>query len=251
MWRAGTVPLLIGNLGATDLTISKSAYRGHRVPPTIIQLTVWMYSRFTLSLRDVEELLAERGLDISYETVRRWFLKFGQVYLANLRKTRHQPTDRWSLDEMVVVIAKQKFYLWRAVDSEGEVLDFLVQRRRDTQAAMRLMRKLLKRQGFAPSVMVTDKLGSYGAARRKLRLSAIHEQGLRQNNRCENSHLPIRRRERKQQRLKSPGSARRFLNVHAAIYDNFNIDRHLVSRQTMKEVRGEACRRWNHVAAAV
>lgn len=166
--------------------MKKSAYRGHRFPPTIIQLTVWMYSRFTLSLRDVEELLAERGLDISYETVRRWFLKFGQVYAASLRKTRHQPTDRWHLDEMVVMIAKQKFYLWRAVDSEGEVLDFLVQRRRDTQTAMRLMRKLLKRQGFAPSVMVTDKLGSYGAA-----------------------------------------------------------------RQTMKECRGEAFRRWSDVAAAV
>ena len=120
--------------------MSKSAYRGHRLPPAIIQLTVRMYSRFTLSLRDVEELLAERALDISYETVRLWFLTFGQVYVASLRKTRHQPTDRWYLDEMVVVIAKRKFYLWRAVDSEGEVLDFLVQRRRDTRAAIRLMR---------------------------------------------------------------------------------------------------------------
>lgn len=119
---------------------------------------------------------------------------------------------------MVLVIGKRKFYLWRAVDSEGEVLDFLVQRRRNTRAAVRLMRKLLKKQGFAPSMMVTDKLASCGAAMKKLGLSAVHEQGLWQNNRCENSHLPVRRRERKQQRFKSPGSAQRFLNVHAALY---------------------------------
>jgi transposase-like protein len=203
-----------------------------------------MHARFTLSLRYVKELLAERGLDISYETVRRWFLKFGQIYASRLRQARHQPTDRWYLDEMVVVIARQRFYLWRAVDSEGEVLDFLVQRRRNTRAAARLMRKLLKKQGFAPSVMVTDKLGSYGAARRQLKLGAVHEQGLRQNNRCENSHLPVRRREHKQQRFKSPGSAQRFLNIHAAVYNNFNIDRHLVSRRTMKAFRGDAFRQW-------
>ena len=190
--------------------MSKSVYRGHRFPLAIIQLTVWMYDRFALSLRDVEELLAERGLDISYETIRRWFLKLGQVYAAGLRKARYQPVDRWCPDEMVVVTTKQKFYLWRAVDSEGEVLDFLVQRRRDTHAAIRLMRKLLKRNGFAPSVMVTDRLCSYGAARKKLGLSAVHEHGLRQNNRCGNSHLPIRRRDRKQRRFKSPGSAQRF-----------------------------------------
>jgi len=150
---------------------------------------------------------------------------------------------------MVIVIARQKFYLWRAVDSEGEVLDFLVQRRRNTKAAERLMRKLLKKHGFAPSVMVTDRLGSYCAAMKKLQLQAIHEQGLRQNNRCENSHLPVRRRERKQQRFKSPGSAQRFLNVHAAVYNLFNIDRHLVSRRTMKEFRSHAFRQWRDVTA--
>ncbi len=213
------------------------------------QLKVWMYSRFTLSLRDVEELLAERGLDISYETVRRWFLKFGQVYAAGLRQVRHRPTDHWFLDEMVIVMAGRRFYLWRAVDSEGEVLDFLVQRRRNTRAAERLLRKLLKKQGFAPSIMVTDKLASYGAARKKLRLQATHEQGLRQINRCENSHLPVRRREHKQQRFKSPGSAQRFLNVHAAVYNLFNIDRHLVSRRTMKEFRSQAFRLWRDVTA--
>ena len=156
-----------------------------------------MYARFTLSLRDVEELFAERGLDISYETVRRRFLKFGQVYARSIRHRRHGPTDRWYLDEMVIVMGRRRFYLWRAVDSEGEVLDFLVQRRRNTRAAERLMRKLLKRQGFAPSTIVTDKLGSYGAAKKNLGLHAVHEQSLRQNNRCENAHLPVRRREQR------------------------------------------------------
>jgi transposase-like protein len=230
--------------------MDKSVYRGHRFPQTIIQLTVWMYGRFTLSLRDVEELLAERGLDISYETVRRWFLKFGQVYAAGLRQARHRPTDRWFLDEMVIAIARRKFYLWRAVDSEGEVLDFLIQRRRNTRAAERLMRKLLKKQGFAPSIIVTDKLRSYAAARKKLGLHAVHVQGRRQNNRCENSHLPVRRREHKQQRFKSPGSAQRFLNVHAAVYNLFNIDRHLTSRRTMKAFRDQAFRQWRHVTVA-
>lgn len=144
----------------------------------------------------------------------------------------------------------RRFYLWRAVDSEGEVLDFLVQRRRNACAAERLMRKLLKKQGFAPSMMVTDKLGSYGVAKKKLGLSAIHEQGLRKNNRCENSHLPVRRRERKMQRFKSLGSTQCFLNVHSAVYNHFNIDRHLVSRSTMKELRNEAFRQWRRLAAA-
>jgi transposase-like protein len=230
--------------------MKKDAYRGYRFPPEIIQLTVWMYARFTLSLRDVEELLSERGLDISYETVRRWFLNFGQVYARRIRQTRHKPTSHWFLDEMVVVMRGRKFYLWRAVDSEGEVLDFLVQRRRNARAAERLLRKLLKKQGSAPSVMVTDKLGSYGAAKTKLGLGAVHEQGLRKNNRCENSHLPVRRRERKMQRFKSPGSAQRFLNVHSAVYNFFNIDRHLVSRRTMKELRCQAFRQWRGLAAA-
>jgi putative transposase len=150
--------------------------------------------------------------------VRRWFLKFGQAYARSVRHGRHRPTDRWYLDERVMVIGRRRFYLCRAVDSEGEVLDFLVQRRRNTRAAERLMRKLLKGQGFAPSTIVTDKLGSYGAAKDKLGLHAVHEQGLRQNNGRENSHLPVRRREQKQQRFKSPGSAQRFLNINAAVY---------------------------------
>ena len=137
------------------------------------------YLRFTLSYRDVEELWAERGLDVSYETVRRWVLKFGPQFARNLRARRPRPTGQWHLDEMVVSIGGMRQWLWRAVDSEGEVLDLLVQSRRDKRAALRLMRKLLKKQGFAPKVWVTDKLRSYGAAKRDLGLSARHEKGLR------------------------------------------------------------------------
>ena len=182
-------------------------------PPEIIRHATWLYLRFTLSYRDVEELLAERGIETSYESVRRWVLKFGPMFARNLRRLRPKPTGRWHLDEMVVSIQGKRMYLWRAVDSEGEVLDLLVHRRRDTAAALRLMRKLLKKQGYAPDEVVTDKLGSYSAARRELRLSCRHELGLRKNNRAENSHQPVRRRERKQQRFKSAGSAQRFLST--------------------------------------
>jgi transposase-like protein len=152
-------------------------YRRHRFPPEIIQHAIWLYLRFTLSYRDVEELLAERGLDISYETVRRWVLKFGPAIARRLRQRRPRPSDRWHLDEMVVRIAGKRTYLWRAVDDEGEVLDMLVQRRRDARAALRLMRKLLKKQGFMPKLLVTDKLRSYASAFRRLRLTCLHERG--------------------------------------------------------------------------
>src|SRR5690242_5991904 len=155
------------------------SYRRHRFPAEIIQHAIWLYLRFTLSYRDVEELLAERGLDVSYETVRRWVLKFGPLIARKLRQGRPRPSARWHLDEMVVRIAGERMYLWRAVDHEGEVLDMLVQRRRDTRAALRLMRKLLKKQGFVPKLLVTDKLRSYASAFRRLRLTCPHEQGLR------------------------------------------------------------------------
>src|ERR1700741_1606450 len=152
-------------------------YRRDRFPPEIIQHAIWLYLRFTLSYRDVEELLAERGLDISYETVRRWVLKFGPAIARRLRERRPRPSNRWHLDEMVVRIAGKRMYLWRAVDHEGEVLDILVQRRRDTRAALRLMRKLLKKQRFVPKLLVSDKLRSYGSAFRQLQLTCPHEQG--------------------------------------------------------------------------
>ena len=150
---------------------------------------------------------------------------------------------------MAVLIAGRQFWLWRAVDDEGEVLDLLVQRRRDKTAAVKLMRKLLKKHGFA-DVVVTDQLRSYAAARSELGLTARHEQGLRRNNRAENSHLPVRRRERKMQRFKSPGSAQRFLSVHAAVQNAFNVQRHLVSRDTLRALRGEAFQNWRAATAA-
>jgi putative transposase len=164
------------------------SYRGHRFPVPIIQHAIWLYLRFTLSYRDVEELLAERGLDLSYETIRRWVLKFGPLVARGLRQRRPRPGDRLHLDEMVVRMAGRRMYLWRAVDQEGEILDILVQSRWDKRAAERLMRKLLKKQDFAPNLAVTDKLPSYAAAFRALRLSCRHEQGLRMNIRAENSH---------------------------------------------------------------
>src|ERR1044071_675036 len=193
------------------------SYRGHRFPAAMIQHAIWLYLRFTLSYRDVEELLVERGLDLSYETVRRWVLKFGPLLARRLRQRRPRPGDRWHLDEMVVRIAGRRMYLWRAVDQEGEILDVLVQSRRDKRAAMRLMRKLLRKQGFAPKLAITDKLPSYAAAFRALRLSCRHEQGLRKNNRAENSHQAVRRRERKMQRFQSAGSAQALLKLHAAV----------------------------------
>jgi putative transposase len=226
------------------------SYRRHRFPPPIIQHAIWLYLRFTLSYRDVEELLAERGLDLSYETVRRWVLKFGPIIACGLRRQRARPSNRWHLDEMVVRIAGRRMYLWRAVDHEGEVLDMLVQRRRDTRAALRLMCKLLRKQGFTPKVLTTDKLASYGAAFRHLRLTCRHQQGLRANNRAENSHQPVRRRERRMQRFKSSGSAQRFLNMHAAVHNNFNLQRHLISRSTLRTFRAEAAAQWQAAVTA-
>ena|SRR5215469_14966619 len=144
---------------------------------------------------------------------------------------------------------RKRMYLWRAADNEGEVLDMLVQRRRDTQAALRLMRKLLKKQGFAPKLLVTDKLGSYGSAFRQLRLTCPHDRGLRKNNRAENSHQVVRRRERKMQRFKSARSAQRFLNIHSAVHNTFNHQRHLVSRSTLRIFRAEAAAQWQDAVA--
>jgi len=230
--------------------MSRSPYYAHRFPPAIIQHVVWLYLRFTLSLQDVEDILAERGLDLTYETVRRWVGKFGPLFARELRKRRSRPTGRWHLDEMVVRIAGKRHWLWRAVDDEGEVLDILVQSRRDKAAAVRLLRKLIRKQGFAPETVTTDKLGSYGAAIRQLGLSARHDQGQRRNNRAENSHQPTRRRERKMQRFKSAGSAQRFLSAHAAVQNAFNIQRHLVSRRTLKDFRAEAIANWRGAMAA-
>ena len=227
------------------------SYRRHRFPGSIIRHAVWLYARFTLSYRDVEELLAERGLEISYETVRRWVCKFGRTFARDIRRRRPRPHAQWHLDEMIVMIKGKRHYLWRAVDAEGEVLDFLVQSRRNAKAARRLMRKLLRKQGFAPATMVTDKLRSYGRAICDLGLRCEHVQGLRTNNRAENSHQPVRRREHKMQRFKSPGSAQKFLTLHAAVYNLFNVQRHLISRPTLRQFRNEAFEQWRQATASV
>ncbi len=224
------------------------SFRRHRFPPDIIRHAVWLYARFTLSYRDVEELLAERGLDISYESVRRWFLKFGAPIAQNLRRMRPTPSDYWQLDEMVMVIQGRRHWLWRAVDNE--VLDFLVQSKRNAKAALKLMRKLLKRYGWAPTRITTDKLKSYQVAFRTLGLKAEHIDHKRSNNRAENSHQPVRRRERKQQRFKSPGSAQRFLNLQSSVYNTFYIQRHLLSRATFKRFRTDAFNVWERASAA-
>ena len=188
------------------------SYARHRFPPDVIRHAVWLYPRFTLSYRDVEDLLARRGLEISNELIRRWVLKFGSAIARNLRGIRPRPHDQWHLDEMVVSIGGQRMYMWRVVDSEGEVLDVLIQQRRGKAAALKLLKKLLEKQRFAPAVIVTDKLGSYRAAPRSFGFSVQHEQGLRANNRAQNSHQPVRRREREMGRFRSPQSAQRFVS---------------------------------------
>lgn len=227
------------------------SFKRHRFPPDTIRLAVWLYFRFTTSLRDVEEMLAERGNDVTYETVRCWANKFGPAIAANIRKRRGAADRVWHLDEMVVRINGVRMFMWRAVDKEGEVLDILVQKRRNKAAALKLLRKLLKNQGYLPDEIVTDDLASYKAALRDLGGLKRHKRGrLRDNNRVENSHLPVRRRERKMQRFKSQGQAQRFVSTHSAIYNTFNIQRHLVSRSTMRDFRASAMAEWNAASAA-
>ena len=185
-----------------------------------------------------------------YETVRRWVLNFGRIYAQQFRRRRPRPSDRWHLDEVFLKIGGEIVYLWRAVDDGGEVLDILAQSKPDKKAALKLLRKLLKRQGYVPDAIVTDRLRSYGAAMRELDLADRHVSGGRANNREEVSHQPNRRRERQQIRVKSPGLAQRFLASHAAIANHFNVQRHLISRRTMKTLRSRASADWRDVVAA-
>jgi len=227
------------------------SYKRHRFPPEVIRQAVWLYFRFTLSLRDVEDLLAERGIDVSYETVRCWVDKFGRAIAANIRRSRPHPGSVWHLDEMVVRINGKRMFMWRAVDDEGEVLDALVQKQRNKRAALKLLRKLLKRQDYTPDDIVTDGLPSYGAALETLGCRSRHRPGrLRENNRAENSHLSVRRRERKMQCFKSQGQTQRFVSTHGAIYNLFNIQRHLISRSTLRTFRANAMEGWMAVSAA-
>lgn len=222
------------------------SFKRHRFPPAVIRHAVWLYFRFTLSFRDVEELLAERGIDVSYETIRCWTIKFGPQIARNLKRLRSPPSPRWHLDEMVCKVGGRRMYLWRAVDDEGEVLDLVMQRNRDTDAALKLLRRLLRNQPVAPESITTDGLKSYPAALTILGLGHIHRPGrLRENNRAENSHLPIRRRERKMQGFKSGPSAQRFLTTHASVYNTFYTQRHLTPRRTLREFRAAAFEAWS------
>jgi putative transposase len=196
-------------------------YARHRFPAAVISYAIWLYFRFPLSLRMVEEMLAARGILVSHETVRQWALKLGQSFANEIRRRLPAPGDKWHLDEVVISIGGQKHWLWRAVDQNGVVLDILVQSRRDARAAKRLLRKLLKKQGIAPRVMITDKLASYAAAKRVVMPSVEHRQHKGLNNRAENSHHPTRRRERIMKRFKSAGQAQRFLSVHDQVANLF------------------------------
>ena len=227
------------------------SFKRHRFPAEVIRYAVWLYFRFTLSLRDVEELLAQRGIEVSYETIRCWTIKFGPQIARNLKRRRPAPSPRWHLDEMVCTVGGKRMYLWRAVDDEGEVLDLVMQRNRDTGAALKLLKRLLRNQPVEPETITTDGLGSYVAALKILGLQDRHRPGrLRENNRAENAHLPIRRRERKMQRFKSQASAQRFLTTHSAIYNTFYTQPHLISRPTLRRFRGEALRVWNEATGA-
>ena len=187
---------------------------------------------------------------MSYETVRRWVNHFGPVIAADLRKRRPKPHSIWHLDEAYLKIDGRMMYLWRAVDAEGEVLDVLVQAKRNKHAALKLMRKLLKKYAVVPERFVTDDLRSYVAAARDLGIEGRHERGRWKNNRAENSHQPTRRRELKMQRFKSAGSAQKFLSTHAAIYNTFNVQRHLTSAKTHRTLRAEAMSTWRHAVTA-
>jgi len=226
------------------------SFKRHRFPPDIIRYAVWLYFRFTLSFRDVEELLAQRRIEVSYETIRCWTIKFGPQIARNLKRRRPAPSPRWHLDEMVCSVGGRRMYLWRAVDDEGEVLDLVMQRRRDTGAALKLIKRLLRNQPVDPISITTDGLSSYAAALKELEIVDLHHPGrLRENNRAENSHLPIRRRERKMQGFKSQASAQRFLTTYAAIYNTFYVQPHLIRRQTLRQFRSEAPSIWNEALA--
>jgi len=227
--------------------MKSSIYTRHRFHPDIIRRAVWMYFRFNLSFRDVEELMIERGVDVSYETVRRWVNKFGTTYAKRIRSKSEPPSPIWHLDEVYTKINGKMVYLWRAVDNEGTVLDVVVQSRRNTKAATRLLRKLLRNQGVKPTRIVTDRLGSYVAALNLLGLKHLQDVGGRKNNRAECSHVPIRRRERKSQKFRSVKNAQKLLSAHGQIYNLFNYRRHLISRNTLRKFRSQAQIEWNIV----
>ena len=219
-------------------------YRRHRFPREIIQYAVWLYHRFNLSHRDIEDLLAERGITVSYEAIRLWCNKFGPWYAKRLKRRHQGFGDTCFIDEVFVKIRGKQQYLWRAVDQDGEVVDVLLQTRRDGEAAKRFFKRLLNRHGGEPRKIVTDKLRSYGVAQKELIADAIHDTSQYANNRAELSHQPTRVRERGMRRFKSKLQAQRFLSVHAAVYNLFNLGRHLVSAEHYRSLRQNALVSW-------
>ena len=228
----------------------KISYKRHRFPPQIIAHVIWLYVRFNLSLREVEELMLERGVDVSYETIRRWSVKFSPLIAHVLRQRQPRPGDVWHLDEVVVKIAGRSYWLWRAVDQHGVVLEEILQPRRDERAAKRLLIKLMKRWGFVPKRIITDKLRSYGAAKREVAPGLGHwsQKGL--NNRAENSHLPFRKRERAMQGFRSPGGLQRFVSMQSATRNLFSVRARRRSALTIRYHRLEAFEAWKSAAHA-
>ncbi len=232
------------------MTNAAGRYRRHRFPIEIISHAVWLYHRFCLSFRDVEDLLAKRGVTVSYESIRLWCGKFGLDYARRLHRRQGRLGDIWFLDEVFVSIQGQRHYLWRAVDQDGDVIDILVQRRRNASAAKRFFRKLLKGQGREPRWLITDKLRSYGAAHRSMMPSVEHVTARYANNRAEVSHQPTRQRERQMRRFKSAAHAQRFLSVHGAVRNLFNLSRHRLRSRDYRLLRGRAFSAWSEVVTA-
>jgi putative transposase len=219
-------------------------YPGYRFPAEIIRHAVWLYHLFSLSLRDVELILAERGITVTHESIRRWVLRFGTAFAGKLRKRRPRPGDTWHLDEVFLKINGELHYLWRAVDQDGVVLDLLVQRRRNASAAKRFLKRLLVGLKYKPKRLITDGLRSYGVAHCEMMPDVRHRVSRYLNNRAENSHRPTRRQERQMQRFKSPTQAQRFLSVHAMIYGHFRPRRHLMSAAQHRCARAKAFQIW-------
>ncbi|MCH7687849.1 MAG: IS6 family transposase [Planctomycetes bacterium] len=230
----------------------RNPFRYFKTSPEIIRLAVMMYVRFPLSLRQVEDLLHERGIDICHETVRAWWNRFGPLFAAEIRKRRlhHRSFSqwRWHLDEVFVRISGETHYLWRAVDHEGEVLEAFVTKKRDRKAALRFLKKAMKRYG-RPEAIVTDRLRSYRAAMREIGNQARQETGRWLNNRAENSHQPFRRRERAMAKFRSAKSLQKFTSIHSSVLNHFNQERHLYSRQDFKLNRSTALDEWRQLAA--
>jgi len=229
------------------MTTSPNPYRGFRYPAEVIEHAVWLYHCFSLSLHDVELILAARGVVVSYESIREWGLRFGRLFANTLKRRRPKPGDKWHLDEMFLRIQGKTHYLWRAVDQHGHVLDILVQSRRDAKAAKRFFRKLLRGLQYVPRVIVTDKLRSYAAAKRKILPGVEHRQSRYLNNGAEVSHQPTRRRERQMQRFKSARHAQRFLSTHSRIHNHFQLRRHRLSAADYRTAHDAAFCTWREM----